>query len=289
MVEHAPWNADRAAAIIERHRAQDGATLPILHALQHAFGFVPREAIPMVAAALNLTRAEVHGIASFYHDFRHSPPGRHVLRLCRAEACQAMGADALHDAARRRLGIGWHETTADGAVTPGAGVLPRPLRGRALGNAGWRPARSTRSRRAGCGAGGGAMSRVFVPRDAAALALGAEAVAAGLAAAGAEVVRTGSRGMFWLEPMVEVETAAGRIAYGPVRAADLPGLLAAGMLSGGAHALRLGRAEDIPFFAGQTRFTFARCGVVDPAVARRLPRPWRAEGAGAGAGDRPGR
>ncbi|MGH7042780.1 MAG: formate dehydrogenase, partial [Acetobacteraceae bacterium] len=109
------------------------------------------------------------------------------------------------------------------------------------------------------------MTRVFVPRDAAALALGAEAVAAGLAAAGAEVVRTGSRGMFWLEPMVEVETPAGRIAYGPVRAADLAGLIAAGLLAGGPHALRLGRAEDIPFFAGQTRFTFARCGVVDPA------------------------
>jgi formate dehydrogenase iron-sulfur subunit len=109
------------------------------------------------------------------------------------------------------------------------------------------------------------MTRVFVPGDAASLALGANAVAAGLAAAGAGVVRTGSRGMFWLEPMVEVETAAGRIAYGPVRAADLPGLLSAGMLTGGAHPLRLGRAEDIPFLAGQTRFTFARCGVVDPA------------------------
>ncbi len=108
------------------------------------------------------------------------------------------------------------------------------------------------------------MTRVFVPRDAGALALGAEAVATRLAAAGAQVVRTGSRGMFWLEPMVEVETPAGRIAYGPVRAADLDGLLAAGMLAGGAHALRLGRPEDIPFLAGQTRFTFARCGVVDP-------------------------
>jgi formate dehydrogenase iron-sulfur subunit len=108
------------------------------------------------------------------------------------------------------------------------------------------------------------MTRIFVSRDAAALALGAEAVASRLAAAGAQVVRTGSRGMFWLEPMVEVETPAGRIAYGPVRAADVDGLVASGMLAGGAHALRLGRPEDIPFLAGQTRFTFARCGVVDP-------------------------
>jgi formate dehydrogenase iron-sulfur subunit len=107
------------------------------------------------------------------------------------------------------------------------------------------------------------MTRIFVPRDAAALALGADAVAAGLAPH-ATVIRTGSRGLFWLEPMIEVETAAGRIAYGPVSPADVPGLLAAGLLTGGAHALRLGLTEEIPFLARQTRLTFARCGVVDP-------------------------
>ncbi|MGE0223911.1 MAG: formate dehydrogenase beta subunit [Acetobacteraceae bacterium] len=107
------------------------------------------------------------------------------------------------------------------------------------------------------------VTRVFVPRDAAALALGADAVAAALAPH-ATVVRTGSRGMFWLEPMIEVETPGGRIAYGPVAAADVPGLIEAGALTGGAHRLRLGRPEDIPFLARQTRLTFARCGVVDP-------------------------
>lgn len=111
------WSSERAAAIIDAHGGTEGAALPILHALQAAFGHVPREAIPMIADGLNLTRAEVHGIASFYHDFRHAPPGRHVLRLCRAEACQAMGAEALAAAARARLGVEWHETTADGAVT----------------------------------------------------------------------------------------------------------------------------------------------------------------------------
>lgn len=106
---------------------------------------------------------------------------------------------------------------------------------------------------------------VYVPRDAAALAVGAEAVASALAGiAGVELVRNGSRGLFWLEPMVEVETPAGRIAYGPVEAADVPGLLAAGMLDGGAHKLRLGRPEDISFLSRQTRLTFARCGIVDP-------------------------
>ena len=105
--------------------------------------------------------------------------------------------------------------------------------------------------------------RIFVPKDAAALALGADAVAAALAQNGT-VVRTGSRGMAWLEPMVEVETPEGRIAYGPVAASDVPGLLAAGFLTGGAHALRIGRPEDHPFLARQTRLTFARCGIVDP-------------------------
>ncbi len=109
------------------------------------------------------------------------------------------------------------------------------------------------------------MTRVYVPCDAAALALGADRIAAALTAQRAEVVRTGSRGMFWLEPMIEVETSVGRIAYGPVTPADLPGLLASGLLAGGMHRLRLGPPEDIAFLAGQTRFTFARCGVVDPS------------------------
>lgn len=113
----APWTPERGASIISAHVGDEGAMLPILHALQEAFGHVPRAAVPLVAEALNLTRAEVHGVVSFYHEFRATPPGRHVLRLCRAEACQAMAAEAVHDAVHRRLGVGWHETTADGAVT----------------------------------------------------------------------------------------------------------------------------------------------------------------------------
>ncbi len=109
------------------------------------------------------------------------------------------------------------------------------------------------------------MSRVFVPRDAGALALGADEVAAALADAGAEVIRTGSRGLYWLEPMVEVATGSGRIAYGPVQPADVPGLLQAGLLEAEPHALRLGRPEEIPFLARQTRQVFARSGIVDPA------------------------
>jgi formate dehydrogenase subunit gamma len=117
MQSRTAWNHERAAEIIEAHCHLDGAALPILHALQHEFGYVDREAVPLIAHALNLSRAEVHGVVSFYHDFRETPPGQHVLKLCRAEACQSMGADALADAARQRLRIDWHETTPDGRVT----------------------------------------------------------------------------------------------------------------------------------------------------------------------------
>ncbi|MCB1578771.1 MAG: formate dehydrogenase subunit gamma, partial [Xanthomonadales bacterium] len=94
-----------------------GALLPILHGIQDALGHVPPAAVPVIAEALNLSRAEVHGVISFYHHFRSVAPGRHVLRLCRAEACQAMGARGVEAHLRARLGIGFNETTADGALT----------------------------------------------------------------------------------------------------------------------------------------------------------------------------
>ena len=112
-----PWDETRGAEIIAEHAKQEGATLVILHALQKAFGYVPEAAIPMVAQALNLSRAEVHGVFTFYHDFRHKPAGRHVLKLCRAEACQAAGGDALAARAEAKLGVPLGNTTADDRVT----------------------------------------------------------------------------------------------------------------------------------------------------------------------------
>jgi formate dehydrogenase subunit gamma len=112
-----PWDETRGAEIIAEHSKQEGATLVILHALQEAFGYVPAAAIPMVAQALNLSRAEVHGVFTFYHDFRHKPAGRHVLKLCRAEACQAAGGDALAARAEAKLGVSLGHTTADDRVT----------------------------------------------------------------------------------------------------------------------------------------------------------------------------
>jgi formate dehydrogenase subunit gamma len=111
------WSKEQASKIIEAHRGVAGAALPMLHALQAAFGFISEDAVPMIAQALNLSRAEVHGIITFYHDFRHHPPGRHVLKLCRAEACQSMGGDALAAHAQARLRAGWGESTSDGALT----------------------------------------------------------------------------------------------------------------------------------------------------------------------------
>ena len=93
------------------------ALLPILHALQHEFGYIDRDAEPLIAEALNISRAEVHGVVTFYHDFREQPAGRHVLKLCRAEACQAAGGDGLAARAEQLLGIPFGGTTADGRIT----------------------------------------------------------------------------------------------------------------------------------------------------------------------------
>jgi formate dehydrogenase subunit gamma len=111
------WNTARAAEIIASESGRDGPLLPILHALQAEFGYVAREAEPMIAEALNITRAEVHGVVTFYHDFRREPAGEHVLRLCRAEACQAAGCDALIDHAERALGTPLGTTAPGGRVT----------------------------------------------------------------------------------------------------------------------------------------------------------------------------
>lgn len=111
------WNVERARAIIAEHLGMEGPMLPILHALQEEFGCVPPAAVPLIAEALNLSRAEVHGVISFYHDFRREPGGAHLLQLCRGEACQSMGSEALAEAVLSKLGVAWHGTTRDGEVT----------------------------------------------------------------------------------------------------------------------------------------------------------------------------
>ena len=103
--------------IVAREADRDGALLPVLHALQAEFGWIPDEATPLVAEALNLSRADVHGVLTFYHDFRRAPAGRHVVKLCQAEACQARGSRAITAEAEDRLGVALGGVTADGDVT----------------------------------------------------------------------------------------------------------------------------------------------------------------------------
>ena len=193
-------------------------------------------------------------------------------------------------------GIGWGETTPRRPRHLGAGVLPRAVRLRAGGDArrpGDRRARPGASRGADRpGAAAMTRPRIFVPRDAGALALGADEVERAIIAAerrrglDVEIVRTGSRGLFWLEPMIEVATAAGRIAYGPVRPEDVEALFDAGWLDGGAApaAARPAGGHPVP----QAADPFHLCALRHrrPAVARRLPRAWRVSRPRTGAGAR---
>lgn len=102
---------------IASQQDKPGALLPILHDIQDSLGYIPSDAVTLIAKALNLSRAEVHGVISFYHYFRQTPPGKHTLQICQAESCQAMGSEALTDHARKVLGVGFHETSADQAVS----------------------------------------------------------------------------------------------------------------------------------------------------------------------------
>lgn len=117
MAVYEDWSTERAAQVIAEHRHLEGATMPILHALQETFGFVPDPAVPLIAESLNLSRAEVYGVLTFYHDFRREPPGRHVVKLCAAEACQSMGSKALTAYAEDKFGVGMGETSPDGRIT----------------------------------------------------------------------------------------------------------------------------------------------------------------------------
>jgi formate dehydrogenase subunit gamma len=107
----------RVEEILNNHKGMEGAMLPILHAIQAEFGYVPQDALPLIAQELALSKAEVHGVMSFYHDFRENPAGKHVVKLCRAESCKSVGADRVAAHAQKAMGIEWHETTADGRIT----------------------------------------------------------------------------------------------------------------------------------------------------------------------------
>ncbi len=281
---------------IADHAPQPGSLIELLHAVQNALGYIPRAAIPQIAEALSLSRAEVHGVVSYYPHLREQPHGRTLIQVCRAEACKLRGADALFAHAQTTLGCQAHDTSADGSVTlepvyclglcaqspavmvDESEVHARMTEGRldALLAEIQQEQLETKADKTRVAIENEAIAaaRIYVPRDAAALAVGAEAVAEALqrecAARGlpVELVRNGSRGLLWLETLVEVETAQGRVAYGPVQAADVPGLLDAGLLQGQPHVLCHGLTEHMPYLARQERLTFARVGIIDPLSLR---------------------
>lgn len=110
-------NDETVTLVISDLKNNPGALLTILHGIQDKLGYIPDDSISTIAKELNLSKAEVHGVISFYHHFRLTPPGRHIVRICRAEACQSMGGNALIARAMSRLGIGFHETTENNAIT----------------------------------------------------------------------------------------------------------------------------------------------------------------------------
>ena len=279
----------RLFQILDELGQMQGALLPVLHAVQEAFGYVPPEAVGDIADRLGLSRAEIHGVITFYSHFRSQPAGRHRVEICRAEACQSKGADQLLEQVSARLGCRVGQTSAD------AGFTLEPVY--CLGLCAQSPAimvdghpyarvdaarfeqilTSLNSRArvegktpAASAVPSTALTTVYVPCDAAALAVGADQVAEAIEAQAARrgqavrIVRNGSRGLLWLETLVEVQTDRGRVAYGPITASDVPGLFDAGFLQGGDHPLGQGLTDAMPYLARQQRLTFARVGVTDP-------------------------
>ena len=126
------WDKNAVTQVIDSLKDKPGAMLPILHGIQDILGYIPKGSVPLIASALNVSRAEVHGVITFYHYFRESPPGKHTIHVCRAESCQSMNGSELEAHAKAKLGIGYHETTEDGNFSL------EPVY--CLGNCGWSPA-----------------------------------------------------------------------------------------------------------------------------------------------------
>jgi formate dehydrogenase iron-sulfur subunit len=258
------------AVVVARVGRQPGALLEVLHGIQNQFGYVPSETIASISHALNLSRAEVFGALSFYHYFRQSKPGKHTVQVCRAEACQARGGRAVERAVQQYLGIEYHQTSADGEYTL------EPVY--CLGNCACGPsikmddevlgevnaahvASLFDKRRRSVAMAELSVSRpgginIYISAD-----IQMEASKRKL---DLNIVRTGSRGLFWLEPMVEVETSQGRVAFGPLGVADVASLFDVDFLHGGAHPMHLGKVDDLAMLKKQTRITFERVGVIDP-------------------------
>ncbi len=273
-------------AALENHKGRIGALMPVLHEVQHELGHIPPEAVPMIAEGLNLSRAEVQGVIGFYEDFRSEPPGRRLLHICRAEACQAGGGRTLEAHVKKSLGIDYGQTTRDGeftlepvyclgncACTPSiriddrihADVTPERF-DQLLEEQG-----SAKRVEVPGQPGREDATRIFVPMDTTALARGADQVAAAIAEEArqngikVQIIRNGSRGAFWLEPLIEVEQPGGeRLLFGPVTPGDVATLFEAGFPVDCDHDLLLGHPEGVRWIESQKRLTFMRAGLIEP-------------------------
>ena len=271
-----PPNQAEAAdisAIVDQFRDLPGGLLPLLHAVQAKLGHIPDSVVPTIADALNLSRAEVHGVISFYPDFHSHPIGNHVVQICRAEACQSMGSRQLEAHAQKTLGVEFGETTPDGNITlepvyclgncacspsiriddqihahVDAEQFDQLIEG--IDNSVEANAPTTNT-----------SQNFYLSMDTTAVAKGANDVASQLPQN--QLVRTGSRGLFYLEPLLEVDTDQGRIGFGPVTPNDVEGIVSS-IDTPDDHPLYLGIVDEIDYLKNQQRVTFVRAGVGDP-------------------------
>ncbi len=261
--------------------------LPVLQQIQQRFGYVSPAAIRFVAQAFNRSRAEVYGVVSFFGDLREAPVGDVVVQLCMAEACQAGGCRELARYAASSLQVAMGESTSDGRVHLEAvyclgncalgpsvrvgdvvhgGVTGERLdtlvrEALAASRDAETPATGVRTARAEV-----PRTRVFVPNDTAARSVGADAVANAIEALGLdiEVVRNGSRGACWMEPLVEIDTPNGRVGFANITAEQVATLFANGAMPDADDPLSVGLVEHIPWLREQHRITFRRAGIIDP-------------------------
>jgi formate dehydrogenase iron-sulfur subunit len=279
--------------LVSRHVKPGASLLAVLHAIQDEAGFIPPPVIAPLARAMNLSHAEVHGVITYYPHFRTRPAARVTVQLCRAESCRGMGVEALAQHIEARTGcrfdtehnpqLGLESVYCLGQCARSPAMMINdtlhanvtPQRFDALLDAACaKPAHGPVSRGGAQPAWAGLAptepARVFVPSDSSALALGANALADAIVREAAqrgiavELVRNGSRGLLWLEPLVEIQTPAGRIGYSNLDETDLASLFDAGWLTGGEHPRRVGLVEEIPYLQRQQRLTFARIGITDP-------------------------
>ena len=268
--------------------------LPVLQQVQQRFGHVSPGAIRFIAQAFNRSRAEVYGVVSFYGDLREEPVGDVVVQLCMAEACQAVGCRELARHAEASLQAPLGSTTPDGRVhleavyCLGNCALGPSVRIGEVVHGGVTSARLDAlvhdAVRAPNGMVTGVMDettdasdtraaravpskvRLYVPNDTAARSVGADHVAAAVEALGldVDVVRNGSRGAYWMEPLVEIDTDEGRVGFANITAEQVSALFADGAIPGADHPLSVGLVSEIPWLRDQHRITFRRAGVIDP-------------------------